>query len=224
MLKLNKYIGKNSVEKTLPNGRISIENNSDVVNEVPLAERTRTLSSRKTDNDASNSEWQRMFATNPEKTSSSSSPMTDYHSSGSAHVNDTPSTSLVEYSMPEKNFIQGKSFRPSSSYVTILTNRLHAERTSDCKKELNSLQTNLKREYLILKSTTDLAMTKRASVIPSNGGIKGTLIAHVHEHKSSVTRLAALRSNSSLFASASTDGTVRLFDCNKLNGHQCINK
>lgn len=203
-MKLNKYLGKNASDKTPPNGRISIDNFVEVINEIPLSENKRPTNARKSENDTINSDWQRMFVTNQEKTSSSSSPMTDYHSSGSGHVNDTPSTSLVEYSMPEKNFIQ--------------------ERTSDCKKELNSLQNNLKREYLILKSTTDLAINKRASTIPSNGGIKGTLIAHLHEHKSSVTRLAALRSNSSLFASASTDGTVRLFDCNKLNGHQCINK
>lgn len=38
------------------------------------------------------------------------SPMVDFHPSGvtSAHVPDTPSSSLVEYSMPEKNFVQGK--------------------------------------------------------------------------------------------------------------------
>lgn len=65
---------------------------------------------------------------------------------------------------------------------------------------------------------------KRASLILPGHNIKGTLIAHLHEHKSSVTKLTALSSSSSLFASASTDGTVRLFDCNKLNGHQSINK
>lgn len=61
-------------------------------------------------------------------------------------------------------------------------------------------------------------------MLTPNSRIKGTLVAHLHEHKSSVTRLAPLRPNSSLFASASTDGTVRLFDCNKLNGYQSINK
>lgn len=69
-----------------------------------------------------------MFVTNQEKTSSSSSPMTDYHSSGSAHVNDTPSTSLVEYSMPEKNFIQGKAIPVSSSNFTFFTHRLQSAR------------------------------------------------------------------------------------------------
>lgn len=101
---------------------------------------------------------------------------------------------------------------------------LVSERTSDCRKELNSLQNRMKTEYTLLKTATDMATNKLTSIIPAGGNIKGTLIAHLHEHKSSVTQLTALRSNSSLFASASTDGTVRLFDCNKLNGHQCINK
>lgn len=200
LIKLNKYIGKNSADKIPPNGRISVDNHSEIVNEILLAESKRLLTGRKSENDSSNSDWQRMFVTNQDKTS----PMNDYHNSCNPHANDTPSTSLVEYSMPEKNFIQ--------------------ERTSDCKKELNALRNNLRSEYSILKSTIDLGLNKRATNIPANSGIKGILIAHLHEHKSSVTKLAALRSNSSLFASASTDGTVRLFDCNKLNGHQCINK
>lgn len=99
-----------------------------------------------------------------------------------------------------------------------------AERTSDCRKELHVLHNRLKFEYNLLSATTDMDAAKRAAIMPPGQSIKGTLIAHLHEHKTSVTKLTALRSNSSLFASASTDGTVRLFDCNKLNGHQSINK
>lgn len=86
------------------------------------------------------------------------------------------------------------------------------------------LHTKLKIQYAFLSATSDSDTTKKNSIIPTGHQIKGTLIAHLHEHKSSVTKLTALRSNTSLFASASTDGTVRLFDCNKLNGHQSINK
>lgn len=103
-------------------------------------------------------------------------------------------------------------------------NHFFAERTSDCRKELNVLHNRLKIEYNLLSATTDMDAAKRAAIMPPGQSIKGTLIAHLHEHKTSVTKLTALRSNSSLFASASTDGTVRLFDCNKLNGHQSINK
>lgn len=101
---------------------------------------------------------------------------------------------------------------------------IYSERTSDCRNELNVLHNKLKMQYTILSINSDSnAALKRAS-LPPGQSIKGSLIAHLHEHKSSVTKLAALSSSSSLFASASTDGTVRLFDCNKLNGLQIINK
>lgn len=98
------------------------------------------------------------------------------------------------------------------------------ERSSDCRHELNLLRNKLKFQYAILASTRDTEATTQSSLLPSGYRIKGTLVAHLHEHKSSVTKLTTLRPNSSLFASASTDGTVRLFDCNKLNGHQSINR
>lgn len=46
--------------------------------------------------------------------------------------------------------------------------------------------------------------SRRAMIMPQGQQIKGTLMAHLHEHKMTVTKLAALRSNSSLSASAGT--------------------
>lgn len=110
LLKLNKYLSKTPTDKYSNNGRISIDNKLEVGQQLALVEKKRTSNSRKSDNDAMNSEWQRMFS-NQEKTATApSTPMSDYHGAGgmaSGHVNDTPSTSLAEYSMPEKNFIQG---------------------------------------------------------------------------------------------------------------------
>lgn len=110
LLKLNKYLSKMPADKYANNGRIFIDNKLEIGQELALVEKKRLSNSRKSDNDAMNSEWQRMFS-NQEKTSTApSTPMSDYHGAGGmvgAHVNDTPSTSLAEYSMPEKNFIQG---------------------------------------------------------------------------------------------------------------------
>lgn len=110
LLKLNKYLQKSAADKLPSNGRIFIDNTPEIMKELSLIEANkRLLGTRKSENDAQNVEWQRTYV-NQEKSSSPSTPLTDYHSSGisSANVNDTPSTSLVEYSMPEKNFIQGK--------------------------------------------------------------------------------------------------------------------
>lgn len=46
---------------------------------------------------------------NLDPASSSNAPMSDFKAAvmAGAHIQDTPSSSLVEYSMPEKNSIQG---------------------------------------------------------------------------------------------------------------------
>lgn len=113
-MKLNKYLSKIPADKYTTNGKISIDTKCEIGQQLVLADKKRTLSARKSDHDSMNSDWQRMYA-NSDKNGLASSPMIDYHSGGNQHVNDTPSTSLVEYSMPEKNFIQGNLNRLNSN-------------------------------------------------------------------------------------------------------------
>lgn len=107
ILKLNKYLKKIPTGKYSTNGKIFIDSKLEIGKELVLVDnKKQPISTRKSDADNSHLDWQRMY-THSEK---STSPLSDYHSTGvssSAHYNDTPSTSLVEYSMPEKNFIQG---------------------------------------------------------------------------------------------------------------------
>lgn len=98
------------------------------------------------------------------------------------------------------------------------------ERTPECRVSLESLRVKIKERYRDLASTRDFDSSIRQRDLPANWRMKGTLVAHLHEHKSAVTKLAALKPNGSLFVSASTDGTVRLWDCNKLDGDQSINR
>lgn len=108
ILKLNKYLKKIPTDKYATNGKIFIDSKLEVGKELVLADtKKQPLNNRKSESDNSNLDWQRMYAHSDKSTS----PLSDYHSAGvgsSAHYNDTPSTSLVEYSMPEKNFIQGE--------------------------------------------------------------------------------------------------------------------
>lgn len=107
ILKLNKYLKKIPTDKYATNGKIFIDSKLEVGKELVLADiKKQPLTNRKSESENPNLDWQRMY-THSDK---STSPLSDYHSTGvgsSAHYNDTPSTSLVEYSMPEKNFIQG---------------------------------------------------------------------------------------------------------------------
>lgn len=110
IIKLNKYLRKApSAEKYSTkeaiNGKIFIDSKVDIGKELILVDnKKQPLANRKSD--VENGDWQRMFSHSDK---SSTSPMCDYISAGvsSTHFSDTPSTSLVEYSMPEKNFIQG---------------------------------------------------------------------------------------------------------------------
>lgn len=112
IIKLNKYlkkapsIDKHSTKEAI-NGKIFIDPKVDIGKELILVDnKKQPLTNRKSDVEAANADWQRMFSHSDK---SSTSPMGDYISAGisSTHFSDTPSTSLVEYSMPEKNFIQG---------------------------------------------------------------------------------------------------------------------
>lgn len=58
---------------------------------------------------------------------------------------------------------------------------------------------------------------------PPGWRLRGSLVAHLHEHRATVTRLAALP-DSPLFASASMDGCVRLWDCAKMEGRNIANR
>lgn len=136
----------------------------------------------------------------------------DFHHSPdhtlSLNAQPTPTLSLVEYSMPERGF--------------------HQERTAECRKELDQLFQQLKGKYTKTihprASPADFSSSNSPVQSLSNWKFSGTLVAHLHEHRSAVSRMTNLKSGGPMFASASADGTVRLWDCTKLDGHQNINR
>lgn len=212
LTKLNKY--KSIIPKNLPDGRIILDEKPELCNELTLAEnfnKTEINSGkkqRKSESDmAMNLEWQHMFADmhiTPPSPSNDSGTTTSSPQSGNNQIQPTPSSSLVEYSMPERNFMQ--------------------ERHSECRKEFDDLTKKVKTRFAILSSSRNYDPVSYYSPIPSGWKPSGTLVAHLHEHKGAVTKMTPLKPFGSLFASVSLDGTVRLWDCNKLDGHQSINR
>ncbi|KAK9879938.1 hypothetical protein WA026_008448 [Henosepilachna vigintioctopunctata] len=96
---------------------------------------------------------------------------------------------------------------------------------SKCYIELMNLKARQQQHYFeALRGLEWAEQTAWQPQLPPPGWrLRGTLVAHMHEHKSAVTRLAAIP-DTSLFASSSTDGYVRLWDCSKLEGKNIANR
>lgn len=58
---------------------------------------------------------------------------------------------------------------------------------------------------------------------PPGWRLRGTLVAHLHEHRSPITKLVTIP-DSPLFASASTDGYIRIWDVSKIEGKNIANR
>lgn len=184
----------------------------------------------KSDNDTSTSDWQHMPHMYPtsERVVSVSSPSGEsvastgmISNSAASSTNHIPSSSLVEYSMPERSFREGKYFL---LFEPLLQLFLYPEYISECRRSLQNLRSKIKVRYQQLAATRDFDTAIEQRDLPANWRMKGTLVAHLHEHQSAVTKMISLTPNGPLFVSASTDCTVRLWDCNKLDGCQSINK
>ncbi|KRT79355.1 HEAT domain-containing protein [Oryctes borbonicus] len=113
-----------------------------------------------------------------------------------------PSTN---YSMHERSYIQ--------------------YRTAHCNAELRKLIARQQEHYLEAIRSREWAEQAawQPQLPPPGWRVKGSLVAHLHEHKSPVTKLCHLP-KTSFFASASIDGFVRIWDCSKMEGKNIANR
>uniref|UniRef100_A0A8D8G8I8 non-specific serine/threonine protein kinase n=1 Tax=Culex pipiens TaxID=7175 RepID=A0A8D8G8I8_CULPI len=221
LIKLHRYkLAETTRVGPHSNGRITLDARADPIREVLLCDRIGKLEvksgaavkQRKSESDAAAQaqEWQHMFAdshspspTSPVVTDSVGSVLTV--TALAPPTQPTPTSSLVEYSMPERTAL--------------------LEKRADCRVEFEGLVGKLKTRYASYALNRELRdPTMTSSPLPVGWKMSGTLAAHLHEHKAAVSRMTALKPYGSLFASASIDGTVRLWDCNKLDGQQSINR
>lgn len=207
LIKLHRY---KTAERTRQGDGIVEITDLSICKEVSLRDRKITPEPikrhRKTGSDLSNVEWQHMYPNVDSPSPTPSIPSNDSNGhinvGSSAQIQPTPTISIVEYSMPDRSFIQ--------------------EQTAECRQNLEELISQLKAQYMI--NSRDYTELMSQTQVPVNWRMKGQLIAHVHEHKGAVTRMTALKPFGSLFTSVSTDGTVRLWDCNRLDGNELINR
>jgi phosphoinositide-3-kinase regulatory subunit 4 len=174
-------------------GKIVLDKrNASIFNEIVMVDRKQERKRKDTE------PMENWFGAGDQATPSPQTP------SGTLNViQPTPSSSLVEYSMPEKNFFQ--------------------EKVSDCRLELDVLTSNLKMKYSG-NSEKEFSEGPVRSSVPNGWKLNGTLVAHLHEHTMAVTRMTSLKPGGALFASVSMDHTVRVWDCNRLDGRQTINR
>ncbi|KAK3857919.1 hypothetical protein Pcinc_035857 [Petrolisthes cinctipes] len=96
---------------------------------------------------------------------------------------------------------------------------------SSCKKELDSLLSVRREEHLeCIKKRRALDTLEWDTRLPPPGWRpRGHLVAHLHEHRGSVNRLIPI-GDSSIYASCSDDGTVKVWDCCRIERRFSFNR
>nr|XP_014094276.1 phosphoinositide 3-kinase regulatory subunit 4 [Bactrocera oleae]XP_036213743.1 phosphoinositide 3-kinase regulatory subunit 4 [Bactrocera oleae] len=196
-------------ESTFGNGRIVITRKNVLCHEYPLADK---LSKSPPESRANEGILPAVASPANEVAGTSLGGIAGSTPTGITILGGTPhptatvcaATSLGEYTMPERNYWQ--------------------ERSSECRKDLDALRITFKNRYSMLAFSQHSHNERLNSVYPQGWSLNGTMIAHLHEHSESVIKMTSLKPHGAIFASGSIDGTVRLWDCNKLNGNQGINR
>ncbi|XP_067619259.1 phosphoinositide 3-kinase regulatory subunit 4 [Eurosta solidaginis] len=203
LFKLKHKAQQEADESALSCGRVFINRKSVQCHEFPLAEKM-----VKSPQEARSSEGIMTIAASPASVGGAAgglpSGITLVGGTGQQTATVSAATSLGEYTMPERNYWQ--------------------ERSSECRKDLDALRITFKNRYSMLAFSKHSHNEGMNTFYPQGWSLNGILIAHLHEHSESVIKMTSLKPGGAIFASGSVDGTVRLWDCNKLNGSQGINK
>ncbi|KAG1666656.1 Phosphoinositide 3-kinase regulatory subunit 4 [Nymphon striatum] len=100
-----------------------------------------------------------------------------------------------------------------------------ADHYAECKRELQELIYRKREQYksdTLQKECVDNFNNLNSASI-ANWHPKGKLVAHLHEHRGAVNRIRVIP-ETTLFASCSNDGTVRVWDCGRMEGKSVANR
>lgn len=180
-----------------------------------------------------NEEWTTMFGSN-ESSTTSSSPKTK------SNINKSSD------SLDRKSGISGLSSQGSSSsgsFVTMsqgqisisdsavksVTSQIQEKtvinRYNPCRLELRSIVHRRRDQYNADVLSKDLLenIAWESRPPPSNWKPKGLLVAHLHEHRGAVNRIQVCH-DQTYFATASSDGCVKLWEIERLEGKSVANR
>ncbi|KAK3104962.1 hypothetical protein FSP39_014143 [Pinctada imbricata] len=164
-----------------------------------------------------NAEWKSMFGSTESEPSSTSD-----SKSKPLQRSDT----IEKKSNTEKPMSSSNSSSSTGSFVTMTAGQITPEaRYHPCKLELRNLVHKKRDLYSVDLLTKDLFenIAWESRPPPSNWKPKGILVAHLQEHRAAVNRIQVSHDHS-FFATASNDGTVKLWECEKLEGKSVANR
>ncbi|XP_047035131.1 phosphoinositide 3-kinase regulatory subunit 4 [Helicoverpa zea] len=154
-----------------------------------------------------NTEWQHMFGQSHEQHSrvSESAAQSQPLSAGGAA---SPAMSVPP---------QHSQLGHSASYVQYSM--------APCRVELRDLTARMQQKYQKSLRSHDDPLDNNDDMLPPAGWRPGNqLLAYLHEHKARVNQMVTLPAQVSLFGSCSDDGTVRLWDAQRLHTQAHINR
>lgn len=98
-------------------------------------------------------------------------------------------------------------------------------RTANCSVDLGKLLHRQQDHYLEALRSKEWAEQAawRPQLPPPGWRLRGSLVAHLHEHRGPITKLAPLP-ETPFFASSSKDGFIRIWDCSKMEGKNIANR
>ncbi|KAH7959192.1 hypothetical protein HPB49_009161 [Dermacentor silvarum] len=139
-------------------------------------------------------------------------PNMELHISGAESAESAAPSANASPKQPQKNF----------TGITIDTATVHC---LSCHAELqlllNKKRTEFAREQTVREAIDDPSREERP--LPPKWRPRGTLVAHMHEHKGAIHRLQVIP-NTSLFATCSADGLVKIWDWGRMEKKAIANR
>ncbi|KOX70771.1 Phosphoinositide 3-kinase regulatory subunit 4 [Melipona quadrifasciata] len=166
-----------------------------------------------------NQEWRTMFAAQDnvqhnvkmsDMTGSSGSPSQSLHG-GDIHLSPQHSlsdmNSINDHSLHERSYIQYRC-APCRLEVRQLTYRKQEQHAAALRAQ---------------HWADNIAWQAGSRLLPSGWRPRGVPVAHLHEHRAAVNRLVSIP-DTSLFASSSADGCIKIWDASRMEGRNIANR
>ncbi|KDR14050.1 phosphoinositide 3-kinase regulatory subunit 4 isoform X2 [Zootermopsis nevadensis] len=159
-----------------------------------------------------NEEWQHMFGGTPESHS-------QHRLSDTGSMSPPNGTSAVGdiYASPQHSIDTDHTSLHERSYIEY--------RSAPCRSELQELSRRKQELHTVAVRGREWAeqVAWRSPMPPPSWRLRGSLVAHLHEHRGAISRLVAIP-ETPLFASSASDGCIRVWDCGKMEGRNIANR